>query len=331
MEQPVAIGLDPAKGAFQVRGAAADGRAALRRRLRRSQVPGFSGRPEPCMAGMEARPGAHRRARDPAGAEAVRGAAARPAMRFVPAKPAGRQAALPDHAARDVPVRQRTRPANAIRAHLPEFGIAAAEGIRGLDRLLGAARGGPGTRPARRPTARSGGGDRHRGLPAGQLRDPEERTGIAAARKTGPPARRPATIPGLGPVASPASAAAAPGVAVFRSARDRAARRQGAVRADLRGRDPLPAAAALSRRDGAGQHAAKIAAAALAARMARPVRAPVARGSSCRAVPGREGDRRREASGGPRMAGRDARRWRRAEAGRTEHPVRTGAAQTAGR
>ncbi|WP_172330729.1 hypothetical protein [Mangrovicoccus sp. HB161399] len=67
MEQPVAIGLDPAKGAFQVRGAAADRRAALRRRLRRSQVPGFSGRPEPCMAGMEACPGAHRRARDPAG------------------------------------------------------------------------------------------------------------------------------------------------------------------------------------------------------------------------------------------------------------------------
>jgi len=62
-------------------------------------------------------------------------------------------------------------------------------------------------------------------LLAGQLRDLEERIGIATARitatqKTDPLARRLATIPGLGPIASSAFAATTPDVAVFRSARD---------------------------------------------------------------------------------------------------------------
>ena len=63
---------------------------------------------------------------------------------------------------------------------------------------------------------------------AGQLRDLEERieaatARIAAAQKADPLARRLATIPGLGPIASSAFAATTPDVAAFRSARDYAA------------------------------------------------------------------------------------------------------------
>ncbi|MBW7057945.1 transposase [Paracoccus bogoriensis] len=47
---------------------------------------------------------------------------------------------------------------------------------------------------------------------------------MTAARKAGPLARRLATIPGLGPIASNAFAATMPDVAAFQSARDLAAR-----------------------------------------------------------------------------------------------------------
>jgi transposase len=134
-------------------------------------------------------------------------------MRFVPVKSAERQAALLDHEARDFPVRQRTRTVNAIRAHLSEFGVVVARGIHNLDRLLEAARDVP---EAARPAL---------DLLAGQLRDLEQRIEeatmrIAAARKADPLVRRLATIPGLGPIASSAFAAATPDVAAFRSARD---------------------------------------------------------------------------------------------------------------
>ena len=137
-------------------------------------------------------------------------------MRFVSVKSADRQAALLDHKARDFLVRQRTQTVNAIRAHLLEFGIVVAKGIHNLDRLLEAARDVP---EAARPAL---------DLLVGQLRDLEERIDIATARitaaqKTDPLARRLATIPGFGPIASSAFAATTPDVAAFRSARDYAA------------------------------------------------------------------------------------------------------------
>ena len=105
---------------------------------------------------------------------------------------------------------------NAIRAHLSEFGIVVAKGIHNLDRLLEAANDVP---ESARPAL---------DLLAGQLRDLEERieaatTRITAAQKADPLARRLATIPGLGPIASSAFAATTPDVAAFRSARDYAA------------------------------------------------------------------------------------------------------------
>jgi transposase len=53
-------------------------------------------------------------------------------MRFVPIKTADQQALLMLHRTRDLLVRQRTQLINAIRAHLAELGLVAAQGRDGL-------------------------------------------------------------------------------------------------------------------------------------------------------------------------------------------------------
>ena len=339
MDQPITIGLDLAKNVFQVHGIDADGRVAVRRQLRRTQVLAFFERLEPCLVGMEACSGAHHWARelsalghqvrlmppayvkpyvkrgktDAADAEAICEAVTRPTMRFVPIKSAERQAALLDHKARDFLVRQRTQTVNAIRAHLGEFGIVVARGIHNVARLLEAARDVP---KAARPALE---------LLAGQLHDLEERieeanTRITAAQRDDPLARRLATVPGLGPIASSAFAATTPDVAAFRSARDYAAwlgltprahssggkeqlgRISKAGNRYLRRLLYLGAMARINARRGrraAPVDAApdwldrilvrkpvKVVAIALAARMARTVWALIARGGSYRALPG---------------------------------------------
>jgi transposase len=61
--------------------------------------------------------------------EAVR----RPTMRFVEAKSAEQQGRLIQHRTRDLLMRQRTQVINALRAHLAELGIVAAQGREGLE------------------------------------------------------------------------------------------------------------------------------------------------------------------------------------------------------
>ena len=242
MQQPVTVGLDLAKSVFQVHGVGPDGSVVYRRQLRRSQVPSFFAGLEPCLVGMEACAGAHYWAReltryghevrlmppayvkpyvkrgktDAHDAEAIAEAVTRPSMRFVPVKSAEQQAALLDHKTRDFLVRQRTQAVNAIRAHLSEFGIVAAKGIQNVDRLLTAADDIP---KEARPAVQ---------MLADQLSDLERRIAdltarIAATQKANPLAKRLATIPGIGPIASSAFAATTPEVGAFRSARDYAA------------------------------------------------------------------------------------------------------------
>jgi transposase len=153
--------LDLAKHVFQVHGVDAAGAVVLRRRLRRSEVLSFFAGIEPALVGMEACATAHywarelralghdvrlmppqyvkayvkRQKNDAADAAAICEAVARPSMRFVPVKTAEDQAALMLHRARDLLVRQRTMLVNAIRGHLAEFGIAAAQGGRGIGEL----------------------------------------------------------------------------------------------------------------------------------------------------------------------------------------------------
>ena len=250
---------------------------------------------------------------DAADAEAICEAVTRPTMRFVPVTSDEQQAALVDHKARDFLVRQRTQTVNALRAHLGEFGIVVAKGIHNVDRLLEAAQGVP---EAARPAL---------ALLTGQLRDLEERieeatARIEAAQKTDPLARRLATIPGLGPIASSAFAATTPDVAAFRSARDYAAwlgltprahcsggkERLGRITkagnrylrrllylgamARISGRRGRRAAPANSAPDWLDRMLArkpvKLVAIALAARMARTVWALIRSGDSYRAMPG---------------------------------------------
>ena len=72
---------------------------------------------------------------DAADAAAICEAVTRPSMRFVPVKTAEQQAALMLHRTRDLLVRQRTQLINAMRAHLAEFGLVAAQGRDGLKTL----------------------------------------------------------------------------------------------------------------------------------------------------------------------------------------------------
>jgi transposase len=57
-------------------------------------------------------------------------------MRFVPIKSAAQQGQLMQHRTRDLLIRQRTQLINALRAHLAEFGIVAAQGNEGVKQLL---------------------------------------------------------------------------------------------------------------------------------------------------------------------------------------------------
>jgi transposase len=156
------IGLDIAKNVFQVHGIDAAEKVVVRKQLRRSQVMAFFEALAPCLVGMEACATAHYWAReltkfghevrlmpakdvkayvkrnknDAADAEAICEAVRRPTMRFVRIKSAEQQGQLMQHRTRDLLMRQRTQVINALRAHLAELGITAAQGREGLKELL---------------------------------------------------------------------------------------------------------------------------------------------------------------------------------------------------
>jgi transposase len=73
---------------------------------------------------------------DAADAEAICEAVGRPRMRFVRAKSAEQQGRLMQHRAGDLLLRQQTQVINALRAHLAELGMVAAQGREGLKQLL---------------------------------------------------------------------------------------------------------------------------------------------------------------------------------------------------
>jgi transposase len=156
------IGLDIAKNVFQVHGIDAAEKVVVRKQLRRGQVMKFFEAVPPCLIGMEACATAHYWAReltklghqvrmmpakdvkayvkrnknDAADAEAICEAVRRPTMRFVGVKSAEQQGRLMQHRTRDLLIRQRTQAINALRAHMAELGIVAAQGREGLKTLL---------------------------------------------------------------------------------------------------------------------------------------------------------------------------------------------------
>jgi transposase len=156
------IGIDLAKTVFQIHGVDAEGKTVIRKRLRRAEMLSFLAGLEPCRIGIEACATSHYWARelakfghtvklmppayvkpyvkrgknDATDAEAICEAVTRPNMRFVPAKSADQQAALMLHHTRALLIRQQTMLANAFRAHLAEFGIVVAQGIRHVRELI---------------------------------------------------------------------------------------------------------------------------------------------------------------------------------------------------
>jgi transposase len=82
------------------------------------------------------KPYVKRQKNDMADAEAICEAVTRANMRFVPIKTPEQQSGLVLHRTRHLLIRQQTAVINAIRAHLAEFGIVASVGRKGVEELL---------------------------------------------------------------------------------------------------------------------------------------------------------------------------------------------------
>jgi transposase len=232
---------------FQVHGIDAAEKVIVRKQLRRGQMLAFFKALPPCLVGMEACATSHYWAReltklghqvrlmpakdvkayvkrnknDAADAEAICEAVRRPTMRFVQIKSVEQQGRLMLHRARDLLMRQRTQLINALRAHLAELGIVAAQGREGVKELLKII---ASEQDARMPV------EAHTslvvlaaGLHALQtmIRSIERR--IIAQHRSDEASKRLTSIPGIGVVGATAIAATVPDPKVFRSGRDFAA------------------------------------------------------------------------------------------------------------
>ena len=235
------IGLDLAKQVFQIHGVNEAGDVVVKRRLRRAQVITYFASLPACLIGMEACATAHFWARelralghevrlmppqyvkayvkrgknDAADAAAICEAVTRPSMRFVPVKTEEQQSALAMHRVRELLVRQRTQLINAVRGHLAEFGLVAAQGPWNVPRLLASMR-----KDRRVPELA------HQVLEllAAQLDEVGQQIAEVDARimawhKAHSVSQRLATIPGIGPLIATAIAATVPDPCAFRSGR----------------------------------------------------------------------------------------------------------------
>ena len=140
------VGLDLAKHVFQIHAVDVDGRIVITSALRRKDVLSFFGSLPPCVIGLDARlmpPNyvkayVRRQKNDAADAAAICEAVTRPSMRFVPIRSVSNQAILMCHKVRELLVSQRTQLVNALRGHLAEVGIIAAQGSKGAYALAAA-------------------------------------------------------------------------------------------------------------------------------------------------------------------------------------------------
>ena len=237
-------GFDLAKNVFQVHGVDAAGQAIVRKRLRRAEVLPFFARIAPCLVGMEACATSHYWARelakfghtvklmppayvkpyvkrgknDATDAEAICEAVTRPNMRFVPVKSADQQAVLMLHRTRALLIRQQTKLANAFRAHLAEFGIVVAQGIRHVRELIERVFGEEAidlpalARTALRPLVAQ--------LTELRLQIKTIEKELLAWHRTSQESRRLETIPGVGFITATAIAATVTDPSHFRSSRE---------------------------------------------------------------------------------------------------------------
>lgn len=158
MEKLTTIGVDIAKGVFQVHWATESGRLLFRKRLSRKDFLPLMANLNPSLVGIEACSGAHywgrelsklghevklmppqyvkpyvkRNKNDAADAEACTEAVTRPTMRFVPVKTETQQELLMVHRVRDRLIGERTTLSNQIRGFFHEFGVVFPQGISKL-------------------------------------------------------------------------------------------------------------------------------------------------------------------------------------------------------
>lgn len=155
------LGIDLAKGVFQIHGNDVKGKCVLRKRLSRPKLMEFIANLSPCTIGIEACGGSHYWARyfkqnghevrmmspqfvkpyvksnknDKNDSEAIAEACTRPNMRFVPVKTTAQQDILAIHKARELAIKSRTAQANQIRGFLNEYGVVIPKGISKLQKI----------------------------------------------------------------------------------------------------------------------------------------------------------------------------------------------------
>jgi transposase len=245
------VGVDLAKSVLQVHAVDAKGDVVVARALRRGAVLSFFARLPACVVAMETCSTAHhwgralmalghevklvpaahvkpyvrRNKNDAADAAAICEASMRPGQRFVAVRSIENQAELMRHRARELLSGQRTALINALRGHLAETGIVAAQGAGnayGLKRMLtdGADEHGAIVVPDCVRAALHPLGEQIDALDAaiGAIDDEVE-----AAVKADERARRLMTIPGVGPITASAIVATIQDMAAFSSGREFAA------------------------------------------------------------------------------------------------------------
>ena len=251
LETVTRVGVDLAKQVIQVHAVDARGEIVVARALRRGAVLEFFRKLPACVVAMETCATAHywgrqlialghevklipaahvkpyvRRGKtDAADAAAICEASLRPGQRFVSVRSIENQAELMRHRTRELLSGQRTAAINALRGHMAEIGLLAAQGAPkayDLKRLLVDGADAHGeivvpecVRAALRPL-----GDQIDALDAAIAAIDEE---IAAAVKADEKARRLMTIPGIGPLTASAILATVKDMSAFSSGREFAA------------------------------------------------------------------------------------------------------------
>ena len=161
-----------------------------------ARVLGALGHPVRLIPPQYVKPFVKRGKNDRNDAEAISEAASRPAMRFVPVKSAEQQARAMVLSVRELLVKQQTQLVNAVRGHAAEFGVIAAKGLDKLPTLLGLIEADAAVPAAAREAL---------GVLAGQLAQVAAQVAaldrkLMILHKATPLSRLLAEIPGVGPI-----------------------------------------------------------------------------------------------------------------------------------
>jgi transposase len=158
---------------------------------------------------------------DAADAEAICEAVTRPTMRFVELKTSEQQSILVLHRTRQLFVRQRITLINAIRAHLAEFGIVAPIGRNGVEKLLQTIGDGQDDRVPDVARTCLQALAMQLQLVNRQILEADRR--VLVWHRSNEASRRLDHIPGIGPLIATALVASVPNPQAFKSGRDLAA------------------------------------------------------------------------------------------------------------